>query len=274
MKIIMLIILFLSLSGISDSQDKVIDTAFLSLNCRYIYKNNLLTPERKEGLMTLLIGSNWSLFYNKHNDEYYFNRNDIAYSTYVIQSVDENGTLTRTRTGDYPRTIGPTEYTYLERIRREEIFIARIPFKGFYYYSQKFNFPNWSIIQQEKTILGYLCQMAVTNFLGRNWIVWFTMELPINLGPWKLVGLPGLILEAKDEEGHFEFIAISLNKPANAELLQIKMKNDLSVTKTTKDNFFKMQRSVYENDGDFGPVKFKILTPYQQSKRKLNTIER
>lgn len=37
------------------------------------------------------------------------------------------------------------------------------------------------------------------------WTAWYTLDLPYDDGPWKLCGLPGLILEAQEREGVFAF---------------------------------------------------------------------
>ena len=65
---------------------------------------------------------------------------------------------------------------------------------------------NWKIFDEEKMIADtYRCKKAVGDFRGRTYTVWFTEEIPISSGPWKLGGLPGLILEAEESERHFSF---------------------------------------------------------------------
>ena len=59
---------------------------------------------------------------------------------------------------------------------------------------------------QNKKIGKYLCSKATTNFRGRKYIVWYTEEIPLRFGPWKLTGLPGLILEAYDETLKYRWI--------------------------------------------------------------------
>ena len=65
--------------------------------------------------------------------------------------------------------------------------------------------PEWSIEDENHVINGYDCKKANTEFLGRNWIVYFSADIPFNVGPWKLWGLPGLIVHAEDQDQLFQF---------------------------------------------------------------------
>ena len=65
--------------------------------------------------------------------------------------------------------------------------------------------PEWEIASDTTTILSYLCYQATCHFKGRDYTVWFTPEIPRSEGPWKLCGLPGLILHAEDSQHHFVF---------------------------------------------------------------------
>ena len=61
------------------------------------------------------------------------------------------------------------------------------------------------------TFLGYECIMAESDYHGRHWKACFAPELPMPFGPWKLHGLPGLILKA-EANGGFSFIATGLER--------------------------------------------------------------
>lgn len=58
----------------------------------------------------------------------------------------------------------------------------------------------WKITNDTATISGIKSQKATTYFKGRNWIAWYAPEMPFQSGPWKLNGLPGLIIEAYDDK--------------------------------------------------------------------------
>ena len=62
--------------------------------------------------------------------------------------------------------------------------------------------------------------MATANYHGRDWTAWFTPDIPLQEGPWKLCGLPGLILEANESTGQHSFIATGL-EVSNQEIVPI-----------------------------------------------------
>lgn len=56
----------------------------------------------------------------------------------------------------------------------------------------------WNVVLDSvKEVAGYECHMATAKFRGREWHAWFTFDIPLSVGPWKLAGLPGLILKAE-----------------------------------------------------------------------------
>lgn len=94
-------------------------------------------------------------------------------------------------------------------------------------YTEPFSEQSWSISDSIKTVLDYECIMAETDYHGRHWTAWFTLEIPINNGPWKFCGLPGLILEATADNGAYNFIATGLEQ-TDAEMPRKIYGHDLS----------------------------------------------
>lgn len=88
------------------------------------------------------------------------------------------------------------------------------------YYTEPLGEIQWEIGDSTKTVLGYECSIATANYHGRHWTAWFTTEIPLQEGPWKLTGLPGLILEASESTGQHSFIATGL-EASNQEMYPI-----------------------------------------------------
>jgi GLPGLI family protein len=93
---------------------------------------------------------------------------------------------------------------------------GRIGFKN-YHYSSPLATINWKLSNDKKVILGYNCQKATGDFAGRTFEAWFTSELPYAFGPWKLNGLPGLILSANDTKNELSFVCREISKNTDPE---------------------------------------------------------
>jgi GLPGLI family protein len=111
-------------------------------------------------------------------------------------------------------------------------------------YSQEMNLFNWNIEEERKQIAGYMTQKATTTFAGRDYIAWFTPEIPIPDGPYKFNGLPGLILEIRDKKSQYVFQLTqfkSLEEPAEIEF------NSKNYITTNKEKFLKVKKE-YDKD--------------------------
>lgn len=71
---------------------------------------------------------------------------------------------------------------------------------------------NWQILSDKKKIAGYNVQKAIVNYGGREWIAWFTSEIPISDGPYVFCGLPGLIISIEDKNTEYVFNLIETKK--------------------------------------------------------------
>ncbi len=81
----------------------------------------------------------------------------------------------------------------------------------------------WELTDSTANVLGYECKSAQARFRGREWTVFYTEEIPIAEGPWKLYGLPGLIMKASDEKGDYTFECIGINSKAQRPITLYKV---------------------------------------------------
>lgn len=76
----------------------------------------------------------------------------------------------------------------------------------------------WTLAPERDTIAGFPCQKATGKYAGVAWTAWFAESLPTQYGPWRLHGLPGLIMRAESSGGihHFECRRVEAVKEAIA----------------------------------------------------------
>lgn len=103
----------------------------------------------------------------------------------------------------------------------------------------------WQLTDGDTVICDYSCQRATTTLRGRKWEVWYTTDIPIAEGPWKLTGLPGLILKAKDADGHFCFSAVEILQPK--EKVVSKPEKENLYLKVSPKRLEEMTVSYYKN---------------------------
>jgi GLPGLI family protein len=80
---------------------------------------------------------------------------------------------------------------------------------------------DWKISSDTATFGGLHCQKAAGHFKGRDYIVWFCPDLPVQAGPWKLNGLPGVIVDARDTKNEVIFQFDGVQQAVFAEVKPI-----------------------------------------------------
>ncbi|QBO57734.1 GLPGLI family protein [Chryseobacterium salivictor] len=71
-------------------------------------------------------------------------------------------------------------------------------------YNEELKF-NWKIENQKEKIGAYNAQKATTEYGGRKWTAWFTTDIPLQDGPYKFYGLPGLIVKVNDDGNNYSW---------------------------------------------------------------------
>ena len=123
----------------------------------------------------------------------------------------------------YPLSTGDNNIIYC--YHKDGIFktYARV-FGSKYLIVEDITIPEWTLCEDTTSILGMECKKATTNFRGRYWEVWYTEEIPISQGPWKLCGLPGMILKANSPK----FMLMEATKINNKNLEPVTFYNYLN----------------------------------------------
>lgn len=92
--------------------------------------------------------------------------------------------------------------------------------------------------------------------------------MPISDGPWKLNGLPGLILKAGDNSGQYEFTAVGIES-YEKEIEPVYEKNLYS--KIERKELLKTKRLIDENMGGFYSARIGISLPNNMTSLKIDT---
>lgn len=115
--------------------------------------------------------------------------------------------------------------------------------------------PDWKILPEKQKVGEYNAQKATTTYGGREWIAWFSTDIPFQDGPYKFYGLPGLIVKLEDTTGSHIMTLVGNKKiqtevsigevdmPGNVRLMGIGGKE----IEVTKDQYKKLWKD-YVND--------------------------
>jgi len=66
----------------------------------------------------------------------------------------------------------------------------------------------WTLLDDTVTVCGYHCHLATGTFRGVEWQACYTEDIPSSVGPWRLHGLPGLIVKAECAAHTFSLAAL------------------------------------------------------------------
>lgn len=101
---------------------------------------------------------------------------------------------------------------------------------------------DWVMHNDKKDFGGILCQKATLTYRCADYTAWFAPSIPVMVGSWKMGGLPGLIIELKNETVGHTYSLTQLQYPLNKlpeNLLEIPQTKD---RKVSYDTFAKIQQ--------------------------------
>ena len=219
------ILLLLFVASAVYSQHKILDEAVLE--CRYkliMQKDTVNKIDSVEDDMVLRIGKNISQFFSRHT--FY---HDSLWADPNGREKAEQLSLNSLWTpgGEEPFGARTTkDYLYKNYPEGKMTTFANDFLRVSFFYEEDYIPQQWIIGDSTKQILGYTCKKAVCDFRGRHWVAWFAVEIPIKDGPWKLNGLPGLILEAYDSKMDYHYTATRIDEQSVSPVILYKFKDN------------------------------------------------
>ncbi len=209
MKTIVSILLLTSLAVQAAAREPVLDRAHMKCLYRYVYTFDTLKNELRDDLLILQIGKEVSKCYSYYTFQCDSLRRTPdgakVWSELFRRAIEKDGIY-----GDFPH-VRMSTYVYKNYPTGQMTITDRISLQD-YCYVDSLHTQTWTMGDSTREVLGYMCQQATADFRGRRWTAWFAMDIPISDGPWKLGGLPGLILEAYDEGQQHVFTAVGLER--------------------------------------------------------------
>ena len=179
---------------IEDKEEAILEAHYTKTKVSDTLKNTSWTEP-----MTLRVGKTAAMFYPTKKmwaDSLLQTNFDLAQKIYYeMNPIGSNQ--------EY-KPMGGFEREFIFRnVKDGETMVYRRIAGDGYSYTEPTEGPIWELLPDTKDIMGYNCQLATCNYRGRIWNAWFTTEIPISEGPWKLFGQPGLVLEASDSKKHY-----------------------------------------------------------------------
>lgn len=126
--------------------------------------------------------------------------------------------------------------------------VVNLDAAGVFQYTEDIPNLKWKLHPDHKEVLGYDCQKATCSFRGRDYEAWFAMAIPMSYGPWKLQGLPGLILEVYDTKNEYHFTATGIEKPKGEKTITW---NYASLRSIKRAKALKMEAAMHRDHGVF-----------------------
>lgn len=137
-------------------------------------------------------------------------------------------------------------YQIVKNIQEDKLYYIHPIVQNKFYFEEDKNLFDWQIENKTKEIKGYKVQKATTTFAGRNYIAWFTPEIPISDGPYKFNGLPGLILEISDTEIEWVFEFFGLKKLSPKQNFKLNFNQLIKTTpKDLSDTYLRYRKDPF-----------------------------
>ncbi|MGG7436728.1 GLPGLI family protein [Chryseobacterium arthrosphaerae] len=238
-KILQLFIIFYS--AISFAQSYKQDTLHGEFMYQLKAKFDIRTDDRHEEFFTLLIGENRAFFASTNS----LKRDSVLDKSRVTtHNADGSITLSIKNGTSIPQT--NFHFTVIQSNETIQYFSP----VGMSVLTYKVPIiKNWKLINESKVINTINCKKAEVTFKGRNWLAWYSPEIPLPYGPYKFSGLPGLIVKITDDKGDYDFELVKSvsDSKLKGKLITIRKSRYTEAIETTQQKLKQAMRNADAN---------------------------
>lgn len=232
--------------------------------------NNLYPENIYQELFSLQVSDNRSFFISENLLKY-----DSIFTNEMNTAIRSGSKSVNFSGKSFPKT--NSKFLIVQE-NDKTIFYGTVGSSVLSYHESKIN--GWKLVDETKLVNSFSCKKAELRFKGRDWIAWYSAEIPFPYGPYKFGGLPGLIIKMTDKKGEYDFELVKSlpSRDLKGKIVGINKKrydNSISVTKqeleVAKDSFRKNLLQSMKNDGV-------VLSPEQttalREKQKRDELEK
>lgn len=219
------------------SESKILDTTRLIVTYDHTFTRDAASATKHRTHMILEVGAHRTSFFSA-----------VSFRNDSLRTVCNALGLQNPPDEDFSDDSRPTYQIFRDLQSEKTIVVERIPFESAYvveYPEPQVDF-SWVVTDRTQELCGYSCRLATTEYGGRVWNVWFTVDIPLSAGPWKFHGLPGLILRAEDSERQFVFDAVGLSSRKKGIF-----RYSWPTKRMTKKQWLKFERTLYASPMQF-----------------------
>ncbi|WP_124643330.1 GLPGLI family protein [Amniculibacterium aquaticum] len=191
MKKKIVIVFFIYLFNFGFSQNNMVTD--MEIVYEMTFKADSTVNKKTEDILTLYIGKDFSLFQNDKKKKI----DSLIFSQLHFKNTSS-------------KPMYKVNHVIFKNFKKDEITYSEIIDNINFGYNEKLTPMVWKITSDKKSIQTYQCIKAETVFGGRKFIAWYTEQVPINDGPYKFSGLPGLILEVYDDQDNFHYKLLAI----------------------------------------------------------------
>jgi GLPGLI family protein len=217
-----------------------VDSTSILVKYKIVHIYDTTKPESPgEEIMQLRVANTLSEFSSYEFETEYRNYDQARYAIRQANGIMLHGS---NYPENYIRKSRVIQYNYYSE--NKSYWVYNQIFKDYIGYPFQLPEIKWTIFNETREIGNITCQKATAWVLGRLYEAWFAPSLPFPTGPWKLHGLPGLIMEAADQKKQVQFQFVSIE---DIRQLHLAIRLPVHTKITTREKYDALMETIRKN---------------------------